>query len=325
MGKQKMKILSAALALLLAFGLVTKSVHAQSAYPTRPITLVVPAPPGGQTDVVARIVAQHLAEKLGQPIVIENRAGAGTNIGTAHVARAAPDGYTLLIAAINFTANPASAKDTPYDPVKDFRTVVHLTSNPNILVVNVDSPYHSLQDLLTAAKAKPGQLTYGSAGLGSSMFLFMEMLKSMSNVDILHVPYQGSARANNDLMGGQIAMVFDSLPGALPLVEGKKLRAVAQSGAQRAKQAPTIPTVAEAGVKDFDAESWLGIVAPAGTPDDIVQKINVSVNEVLNMPAVRGQLEGLGARVIGGSSEQFDRFVRSQLETWKKVLASTPN
>ena len=319
-----MNIFSVVVLLLLAVGLGTDGASAQSAYPTRPVTLVVPAPPGGQTDVVARVVAQHLAGKLGQPIVIENRAGAGTNIGTAHVARSAPDGYTILVAAINFAANSASAKDLPYDPIKDFRMVVHLTSNPNVLVVNVDSPYQSLQDLLDSAKAKPAELTYGSAGLGSSMFLFMEMLKSMTKVDILHVPYQGSARANNDLMGGQIAMVFDSLPGALPLVEGKKLRALAQSGAQRATQAPTIPTVAEAGVKDFEAESWLGIVAPAGTPEDIVQKINIAVNEVLEIPTVRSQLEGLGARIIGGSSEGFAEFVKSQLDTWKKVLVNAP-
>jgi len=296
---------------------------AQSSFPTRPVTLVVPAPPGGQTDVVARLVAQQLAGKLGQPVVIDNRPGAGTNVGTAHVARSAPDGYTLLVAAINFTANPALSKDLPYDPIKDFRAVVHLTSNPNVLVVNVDSPYQSLQDLLVAAKAKPGSLTYGSAGVGSSMFLFMEMLKSMTNVDILHVPYQGSARANTDLMGGQIAMVFDSLPGAMPLVEGKKVRALAVSGGQRAPQAPTIPTVSEGGVKGFQAESWLGIVAPTGTPDDVVQKLNVTINEVLEMPAVRTQLQGMGARVVGGSSKQFDGFMRTELDTWRKVLANT--
>jgi tripartite-type tricarboxylate transporter receptor subunit TctC len=319
-----MKIPGLAVLLLLTVGLSAGIAGAQSAYPTRPVTLVVPAPPGGQTDVVARIVAQHLAGKLGQPVVIENRAGAGTNVGTAHVARSAPDGYTLLIAAINFTANPALTKDLPYDPIRDFRMVVHLTSNPNVLVANVDSPYQSLQDLLDAAKAKPGALTYGSAGIGSSMFLFMEMLKSMTNVDILHVPYQGSARANTDLMGGQIAMVFDSLPGALPLVEGKKIRALAVSGAQRATQAPSIPTVAESGVKGFEAESWLGIVAPAGTPDDVVQRINTAVNEVLEMPAVRTQLAGMGARVVGGSSKQFEGFAKSQLDTWNKILAKTP-
>ena len=304
--------------------LATGTAGAQTAYPTRPVTLVVPAPPGGQTDVITRVLAQQLSAKLGQPVVVENRAGAATNIGTAFVARAAPDGYTLLAVTITFGTNAAIYKDLPYDPIRDFKAIAHATSNPNILVVNVDSPYRTLQDILDAAKAKPGILTYGSAGSGSSMFLYMELLKSMTKVDILHVPYPGSAKADTDLMGNQISMVFDSLPGALPLVEGRKLRAIAVSGAQRAPQAPDVPTVAESGVKGFAAESWLGFAAPAGTPDDIVQKLNRAINEVLEMPAVRTQLIGMGARPIGGSSAQFGAFIKNEVDSWKQVLATVP-
>jgi tripartite-type tricarboxylate transporter receptor subunit TctC len=307
-----------------ALGVLAGQAIAQSAYPSRPIKIVVANPPGGQTDVVTRLIAQELSPKLGQPVIIENKPGANTNLGTEIVAKSPPDGYTLIVTAINnFGANPALIKNMPFDPVKDFKAIVHTVSSTNVLVVNVDSPFYTLQDIIKAARAKPQSLSYGSAGPGSSMFLFMEMLKSMTRIEILHVPYQGSAKANLDLMGNSISMVFDSMPGAWPLVEGKKLRAIAVSSKQRSPVAPDVPTVAEAGVPGFEAESWLGLAAPAGTPDDIIRKLNIAVNEVLEMPRVREKLLASGTRPVGGTSAQFQAFIENQVATWKKVMADS--
>jgi tripartite-type tricarboxylate transporter receptor subunit TctC len=299
-------------------------VGAQSTYPSRSVKIVVANPPGGQTDVVTRLIAQELSVKLGQPVIIENKPGANTNLGTDYVAKSPADGYTLIVTAINnFGANMALIKNMPFDPVRDFKAIVHTVSSTNVLVVNVDSPFYTLQDIINAAKAKPKALSYGSAGPGSSMFLFMEMLKSMAKIEVLHVPYQGSAKADMDLMGNSISMVFDAMPGAWPLVEGKKLRAIAVSSKQRSAVAPDVPTVAESGVPGFEAESWLGLAAPAGTPDDIIQKLNRAVNEVLEMPRVRDRLIATGTRPIGGTSAQFQAFIENQVATWKKVMAES--
>lgn len=301
---------------------VAMAVNAQSPYPSRPIRIVVANPPGGQTDVATRLIAQHLSVKLGQNVVVDNRPGANSNLGASHVAQSTPDGYTLIVAAINnFGANPALIKKMPFDPVKDFKMIVQTIASTNVLVVNVNSPFNSLSDIIKAAKADPKALSYGSAGAGSSMFLFMEMLKSMAGIEILHVPYQGSAPADVDVMGGVITMVFDSMPGAWPLVEGKKLKPIAVSSAKRSPAAPDVPTVAESGVAGFEAESWLGFAAPAGTPDDIIQKLNGAVNEVLKMPQVRDQLLAMGTRPVGGTSADFQSFVENQVSTWKKVMA----
>ncbi len=300
------------------------SVNAQSAYPSKPIRIVVANPPGGQTDVATRLIAQHLGAKLGQNVVVENRPGANSNLGASHVAQSAPDGYTLIVAAINnFGANPALIKNMPFDPVKDFEMIVQTIASTNVLVVNVNSPFNSLQDIIKAAKADPKALSYGSAGAGSSMFLFMEMLKSMTGIQVLHVPYQGSAPADMDVIGGVITMVFDSMPGAWPLVQSKKLKAIAVSSAQRSPAAPHVPTVAESGVPGFEAESWLGFAAPAGTPDAIIQKLNAAVNEVLKMPEVRNRLLEMGTRPVGGTSAEFKAFVEKQVATWKKVMSAS--
>lgn len=301
---------------------ITGVAHAQSVYPTRPIRIVVANPPGGQTDVVTRIIAERLGGILGQPVIIENRPGGNTNNGTKFVAQSAPDGYTLVVTAINnFGSNPALIKNMPFDPVKDFRMIVHTVSSTNMLVVNPESKFYKLQDVLDAARAAPGKLTYGSAGLGSSMFLFMEMIKTMGKVDIMNVPYQGSAPADVALMGNVISMVFDSIPGCWSLVQGGKLRAIAVSSAERSPTAPDVPTVAESGLPGFEAESWLGLAVPAGTPIEIIHKLNAAVNQVLEMPQIRERLLKMGTRPVGGSSEQFQAFVTKQVSTWKKVMA----
>jgi tripartite-type tricarboxylate transporter receptor subunit TctC len=306
-----------------AFVFAAGAVQAQSAYPNRSIKIVVANPPGGQTDVATRIIAQEMSQILKQPIVIENRPGANSNIGANYVKNAAPDGYTLIVTAINnFGANPALIKNMPFDPIKDFKMIVQTIASTNVLVVAPESPFRSLKDIIDAARKEPGKLSYGSAGAGSSMFLFMEMLKSMEKLDIMHVPYQGSAKANADLMGGQIHMVFDSMPGASSLIEAKRLRPIAVSSEKRSAVLPDVPTVSET-VPGFVAESWLGFAAPAGTPDDVIGILNRATNQALQTPKVRDQLLNMGTRPVGGTSAEFEKFVQSQVETWKKVVAAS--
>jgi tripartite-type tricarboxylate transporter receptor subunit TctC len=314
-----MKVFSAVFAFVatLAFG------AAQAQYPSKPIRVIVANPPGGQTDVATRIIAQEMSAILKQPIIIENKPGANTNLGTEWVAHQPADGYTLIVTAINnFGANPALIKDMPFDPVKDFRMIVHTINSTNVLVVAPESRYKNLQEIIAYARANPGKLTYGSAGPGSSMFLFMELLKEMTQVDILHVPYQGSAKANIDIMGGSIDMQFDSMPGASSLIEAKRLRPIAVSSAKRSPVAPDVPTVAESGVKGFDAESWLGLAAPKGTPDNVILVLNRAANQALQTPRVRDQLLGMGTRPVGGTPLEFTAFVENQVIMWKKVVAS---
>jgi tripartite-type tricarboxylate transporter receptor subunit TctC len=314
-----MKAFSAVLAFVaaLAFGGV------QAQYPNKPIKIVVANPPGGQTDVATRIIAQEMSAILKQPIIIENKPGANANLGTEYVKNQAADGYTLVVAAINnFGSNPALVKEMPFDPVKDFRMIVHTIDSANVLVVAPDSRFKNLQQIIAEAKANPGKLTYGSAGAGSSMFLFMELLKSMTGVDILHVPYQGSAKANIDIMGGSIDMQFDSMPGASSLIEAKRLRPIAVSGAKRSPAAPDVPTVAESGVPGFGVESWLGFATPKGTPDEVIAILNRAANLALQTPRVRDQLLGMGTRPVGGTPLEFTAFVENQVTMWKKVVTS---
>ena len=307
----------AALAVTLFMG----AAHAQ--FPNKPIRIVVANPPGGQTDVASRIIAQEMSNILKQPVIIENKPGANSNLGADYVRNQPADGYTLIVTAINnFGSNPALMKEMPFDPIADFKMIAHTISSTNVLVVAPESRFKSLQDILAEAKANPGKLTYGSAGAGSSMFLFMELLKSLTKVDILHVPYQGSARANVDIMGGQIDMQFDSMPGASSLIEAKRLRPIAVSSSRRSPVAPDVPTVIESGVAGFEAESWLGFAAPKGTPDEVIMILNRATNQALQAPVVRDKLLGMGTRPVGGTPQEFTKFVGDQVAMWKKVVAS---
>lgn len=313
------------LRILLAAGaaLALAGAHAADPFPSRPIKIVVANPPGGQTDVATRVIAQEMSNILKQPVIIENKPGANANLGAEYVKNQPADGYTLIVTAINnFGSNPALVKEMPFDPVRDFRMIVHTINSTNVLVVGPNSPYRTLQDIIKAAKADPGKLTYGSAGAGSSMFLFMELLKSQAKIDLLHVPYQGSAKANIDVMGGQIDMQFDSMPGAWSLVEAKKLRPIAVSSAKRAALGPDVPTVAESGLPDFAIESWLGLAAPKGTPDEVIAILNKAANQALQTPKVRDQLLAMGTRGVGGTPQEFTAFVEKQVAMWKQVIAA---
>jgi tripartite-type tricarboxylate transporter receptor subunit TctC len=307
---------------LLAFAAASVLGLAHAQYPNKPIKIVVANPPGGQTDVATRIIAAEMSNILKQPIIIENKPGANANLGTEYVKGQPADGYTLVVTAINnFGSNPALLKEMPFDPVRDFRMIVHTIDSTNVLVVGPDSRFRTLQDLIKEAKANPGKLTFGTAGAGSSMYLFIELLKSMTKIELLHVPYQGSAKANIDVMGGQIDMQFDSMPGASALIKDGRLRALAVSSAKRSHVLPDVPTVAESGVPGFDAESWLGLAAPKGTPDDVIRILNKAANDAMQTPKVRDQLLGMGTRPVGGTPEEFTKFVTDQVSMWKKVVA----
>ncbi len=295
--------------------------HAQT-WPDKPIRIMVPFAPGGQTDIVGRILADQYTKAWGKSAIVENRPGASGTVGTEVVARSAPDGYFLQIAAINtHGANPAlfGAK-LPYDPIRDFAPIVWAVSTSNVLVINNNLPFRSLKEILDHARANPGKLTFGTAGSGSSMHLFMEVLKMMTRVDITHVPYKGSAPAVQDLMGGQISMVFDSMPGSWPFAQAGKVRPIAISSAKRSTTAPDVPTVAESGVPGYDYVSWLGVVGPAGMPRDIVVKINAETNRILQQPDVKERLHQLGTTPVGGTPEEFGSYIRNQVETWHKVV-----
>jgi tripartite-type tricarboxylate transporter receptor subunit TctC len=311
--------------LLLSLAAFSLDVSAQSAWPEKPVRIMVPFAPGGQTDIIGRILAERYTQLWGKSVLVENRIGASGSIGTEAVAKSPPDGYLLQIAAINtHGANPALfGSKLPYDPVKDFTPIIWVNSSINVLVVNPSSPFKTLRELLDYAKANPGKLTYGTAGSGSSMHLFMEVLKMMSGTDMTHVPYKGSGPAGQDVMGNQITMVFDSMPGAWPFVQSGRFRALAVSSGKRAPNAPEVPTVAEAGVPGYDYVSWLGVVGPAGMPRDLVMRINADTNRILQTAEVKDRFEKLGTVPVGGTPDEFGNYIRNQVATWHKVVRAS--
>jgi tripartite-type tricarboxylate transporter receptor subunit TctC len=310
---------SVATAAALCFVPVTAS--AQAAYPTKPITIVVPFTAGGTTDILARVVGLHMSTTLGQPVIIDNRAGAGGNIGGQLVARAAPDGYTILMGTVGTHAiNQSLYKKMPFDPIKDFAPLSRVAMVPNLLVVNPAQPYKTVGELIAYAKANPGKVSYASSGNGTSIHLSAEMFKQMAGVEMQHVPYRGSAPAVADLIGGQTAIMFDNMPSVIPHVKGDKLRALAVTTSKRSPALPDAPTVAEAGVPGYEATSWFGLLAPAGTPADIVAKLNGSVIKALADPEVQKKLAEQGAEAFSEKPEQFAAFIQSETAKWGKVV-----
>lgn len=294
---------------------------AQAAYPSKPLKLIVPFPPGGNVDLSARILVPELAKELGQPLVVDNKAGAGGTLGLDAVAKAAPDGYTLGIASpINHLAAPSLYPKLPYDSEKDFAPVGLIASVPMVLVVGPSSPAKTVQELLALARQKPGALTMASAGSGSGNHIVGELVQAAANVKFVHVPYKGSAPANTDLAGGHVDLHFDQLSSVLTLVQGGKLRPLAVTTERRAALLPDVPTLAESGLPQFDASTTLGLVLPGKTPAELITKLNQALNKVLNKPHVQEQFARLGADVRPGSPEAYAVFIRSEIARTAKIV-----
>lgn len=293
-------------------------------YPSRPIRLVVPFPAGGTTDILAREVGQRLTLSFGQSVVIDNRPGAGGNIGSDLVAKSAPDGYTLLMGTVGTHAiNPSLYARMPYDNVKDFAPVILVASVPNVLEVTPSLPVNSVRELIKLAKEKPGQINFASSGSGTSIHLSGELFKTMAGVDMTHIPYKGSAPAITDLIGGQVQVMFDNLPSSLPQIKAGKLRALAVTSVQRAPALPDVPTIAESGLPGFEATSWFGVLAPAGTPPAIIARLNADLGQWLQSPDAREKLLAQGALAAGGSPEAFAAHIRAETEKWARVVKAS--
>lgn len=304
---------------LLAFGLLFGIARAES-YPSKPIRIVVPYTPGGFNDTLARTLGRKLNEKWDKPVMVDNRPGGGTTIGTGLVAKAPADGHTLLVVSFAFGVNPSLYARLPYDTQGDFAPVVLAAGTPNILVVNPQLPVNTVQDLIALAKSKPGKLNYATAGNGSSNHLSMEMLKSMVGVDIVHVPYKGSAPAVTDLIGGQVDVMFDNVPNVLQHLKAGKLRGLAVSSRERSPFTPDLPTVSEAGVPGFDVSVWFGVVVPSGTPKAVVLRLNTEINRILKLPEVVELFHNQGVEPLGGTPDAFSAFLRDQTAKWAKVV-----
>jgi tripartite-type tricarboxylate transporter receptor subunit TctC len=293
------------------------------AYPQKPIRMIVPFTPGGSTDILARAIGQELTKAWGQSVVIENIAGAGGSIGADKAAKSPADGYTLLMGHIGTLAvNPSLYPKLPYNPVKDFAPVAWVARVPNVLVVNPNVPAKNVQELVALAKAKPGQLSYGSGGNGSAANLATEYFKMQTETAILHIPYRGSVPAVTDLMGGQIQMLFTGAPAVMGQVKSGQLRALAVSSPKRLEALPDLPTVAEAGYKNFEADQWYGVVAPAGTPRDIVLKLNQQINVALNSAELKKRLSTEGAVATPETPEAFGKLIAQEIERWRPVITS---
>jgi len=288
-------------------------------YPVRPIRIIVPQSPGASTDLTARLVAQGLNEAFRQPVIVDNRPGSSGIAGTELVARAAPDGYTLMVVASSFSINPALGRKLPYDSIRDFTTVSQLSKFPNMLAAHPSAPVKTLQDVIALAKAKPGQVTYASAGVATGTHMTAELLRYMTKIDLLHVPYKGGGPAMTAAMGGQTQLLVATSVGLLPHVRAGKLRAIAVTSAKRSAAAPDIPTFAESGVPGYEHEPWNGMFGPAGMPKAVLARVNAEVVRVLNMPEAKKVLEGDGADVVGSTPEQFGIVLKAEIAKWTKV------
>jgi tripartite-type tricarboxylate transporter receptor subunit TctC len=295
-------------------------VNAQT-FPSRPIRLIVPFPPGGGNDILARTVGQRLAELINQPVVVDNRAGAGGVIGATTVAQAVPDGYTLLLGSVgNLAHNPALKENLPYNPPRDFAAVSLLATSSFILLVNPSVPAKSVQDLIALAKASPGKLDYASSGSGSSLHMTMELFRAATGVDMLHVPYKGANAMMIDLVSGRVHVVFTTMPPALPHVKSGKLRALGVSTAKRATATPDVPTIAESGVKGFDVSNWQGITAPIKTPRAIVTQLNGHLLATLKLPGMNEALAAQGLESAGSTPEEFGKLIKSEIDRYTRVV-----
>ena len=291
------------------------------AYPSRAITIIVPFTAAGTTDILARLVAQKLSEKFDKTVVVENRPGAGGTIGTALVAKAPPDGYTLVMATIGTHAiNSSLYKSMPFDAIRDFTPLTRVAMVPNVLVVNKDAPYNTVQELIAYGKANPGKLTFGSSGNGTTLHLSGELFKLRTGVQITHIPYKGSTPAIADLMGGQISMVFDNMPSVIQHIKGGRLKALGVTSSTRNAQLPDVPTIEESGVPGYEVWSWFGLLAPAGTPQAVIDKLNREIVAIIRQPDVNTRILDLGSVPTPESSAEFAAFIRAETDKWARVV-----
>jgi len=311
----KLRMLAAAAAAFALAGLV----GAQT-FPSKPIRLISPYAAGGANDIVCRVIAEKLSELMGQTVLVDNKSGAGSMVGSQLLVKAPADGYTIMMADIAHGANPALRKTMPYDTLKDFASVVLVAELPTVLLVNPSVPANSIAELVTYAKQNPGKLNYSSSGFGSTNHLAAEVFKDELGLDIVHVPYQGGGEAMNALLGGQVQVLFITPPASLPHIKAGKVRALALTSAKRMTGMSDIPTVAETVLPGFDINLWIGVVAPAGTPAAVVDRLNADFNKVLAMPAVRDRIATLGGNIASGSPAQFDTFIRKELQRWAKTV-----
>jgi len=292
------------------------------AYPNKPIRLIVPFAPGGTTDIIARVISEPLGRALGQTVVVDNKAGAGGAIGAVEAARAAPDGYTLSVATVSTTAaNPAINKKIGYDPVNDFVPVINIAATPNIIAVNPKFPAHDYKSFMALIKKEPGKHSYASSGTGGIGHLQTELFKSLTGVFITHIPYRGAGPALNDVVAGQVPIMFDNLPSALPFIQQKRLIPIVVAAPQRVASLPDTPTFKEVGLEPVNRMAYYGILAPKGTPKEIVDKINAGVKKALEEPAVKKRIEETGSLIIGNTPEQFADQIKAEFEIYKQVVA----
>jgi len=312
--------LRAALACCIA--LSTSLAHAQ-AWPSKPIRYVVPYPPAGATDILARIVADKLGPVLGQPVVVDNKPGAAGNIGTAEVARSPADGYTLVQGTVSASISVTLYSNLAYNFERDLDPVAMIGLVPNVMVVGQSVPARTVKEFIALAKAQPGKLNFGSAGSGSSIHMSGELFKLMAGIDMVHVPYKGSAPAMTDLIGGQVSVMFDNLPSSMPHIKSGKVRALAVTSAKRYPSLPDVPTVAEAGVPGYEAYAWFGILAPKGTPKEIVSRLNAEVLKILQLPDVKEKLDQQGAIYTPFTPDDFRAFIKTDVQKWSKVVKAS--
>lgn len=292
-------------------------------YPVKPVRLVVPFPPPGAPDTLARALGEKLSERWGQQVLVENRLGASGNVAYGSVATAAPDGYTLLLAVNGLATNVSLYRNLPFDPVRDFAPITLLATSQQVLVVGSSVPITSVKDLVALAKAKPGELTFGSAGSGTVLHLAGELFKTLSGVNIVHVPYKGSSLALIDLLGGRTKLMFLDIPLTLPNLKSGKLRALGVTGARRTPALPDIPTIAEAGVPGYEIAPWFGLLAPSGTSREIVDKIHQDAVSILNAPELRSRMLGLGLEMVGNAPGQFGAFIKSEVANMAKIVSAS--
>ncbi len=306
-------------ALVALTGMGAQCVLAQG-YPARAIRLVVPSSPGGGTDITGRIMAHKLSEQLGQQVVVDNRAGAGTIIGNDIAAKSPPDGYTLLMGLSTLAINPSMYTKLPYDALRDFAPISQVVSSPNILTLHPSVPAKTVKEFIALAKAKPGSITFGSAGLGTSPHLSGELLKTLAKIDIVHVPYKGSGQSIISLLAGEIGANFPSVPTAIPYIKAGKLRGLGVTTAKRTLALPDVPSIAEAGLPGYEATQWFGVLAPSGTPRAIIDRLHQEIVRALRAPDVRDRLIADGTEPVGSTPEEFASYIKSETEKWARVI-----